>query len=102
MKKPEPKKLPNLPWMPVTTYKVADAAAIQALQRGDASPEMQKRALFFIINVVCATYDEPFYNQDAQGQRNTDFALGRAFTGRQLVKLTKVDLSKLKQFEEEK
>jgi len=97
---PPKKKLPLVPWMPVH-YDVADVSAIQALNRGTASPEMQQRALAYIINTVAATYDEPYYNMNSEGRRDTDFALGRAFVGRQLVKLTKLDLGKLRKIEGE-
>jgi len=38
---------------------------------------------------------------NSEGRRDTDFALGRAFVGRQLVKLTKLDLGKLRKIEGE-
>ena len=88
-------KAPRAPWTPVP-YTIADVAAIQALNRGTASPEQQMRALAFIINIAAGTYDEPFYNLNEEGRRDTDFALGKAFVGRQLVKLTKIDLGVLK------
>lgn len=94
-------KKPNkiiAPWLPVK-YEVADVAAIQALQRGDASEHQQKRALSFIVNVIAATYDQPYFPDSA---RDTDFACGRMFTGQQIVKMTKLNLSKLKAMENSK
>jgi hypothetical protein len=73
-------------------YENADVAAIQALARGDASPEAQRRALDWIINAASATYDQSFHPDSA---RLTDFAEGRRFVGNQVVKLTKLNLSKL-------
>ena len=86
------------PWLPCK-YEVADVAAIQALQRGDASEHQQKRALAFIVNNVAATYDEPYFTDS---QRDTDYALGRAYVGRQIVKMTKLNLSRLKAMEPSK
>lgn len=70
------------PWEP------ADASAMQALERGEASPEQQKRALAWIINVGAGTYNQSFVpgQQDASA-----FAEGRRFVGLQLVKLLHVN-----------
>lgn len=70
------------PWEP------ADASAMQALERGEATPEQQKRALSWIINVGAATYNQSFVpgQQDASA-----FAEGRRFVGLQLVKLLHVN-----------
>lgn len=86
------------PWLPCK-YETADVAAIQALQRGDASEFQQKRALAFIINVVANTYDQPYFPESS---RDTDFACGRMFVGQQLVKMTKLNLSRLKAMEPSK
>lgn len=86
------------PWLPVK-YEVADVAAIQALQRGDATEFQQKRALAFIVNIVAATYDQPFFPESA---RDTDFACGRMFVGQQIVKMTKLNLARLKALEPSK
>ncbi len=70
-------------------WDVADAGAIQALARGDASPEMQKRALEWIVNVAAMTYQPTFM----QGDRESAFAEGRRFVGLQVVKLTRINLN---------
>lgn len=57
---------------------------IQALNRGDATPEMQRDALRFIIETVAATYDMSYR---PESERDTCFAEGRRFTGLTLVKL---------------
>jgi hypothetical protein len=75
-----------------TKYENRDVMAIQSLVRGEATPEQQKQALDFIILKMCATYDEP-YRPD---QRETDYALGKAHVGRELVKLTKLKIGALK------
>lgn len=73
-------------------YELADVSAIQALQRGDATEHQQQRALRWIIESAAGTYQFHFY----PGERETSFALGRAFVGQQLVKLSKLDVSSLR------
>lgn len=74
-------------WMPAAP-KMADAAAIRALARGDATPEQQTRALTFIVEALCGTYDLSFR---PNSERDTCFAEGRRFVGLQVVKLTKIN-----------
>lgn len=57
---------------------------IQALNRGDATPQMQQDALKYIINTICRTYDMSYH---PESDRDTSFAEGRRFVGLQLVKL---------------
>lgn len=72
-------------WLPVVpTY--AEAMALAALASGTANPEQQKRALQFVIEKAASTYDLAYRPDSA---RDTDFALGRAFVGQQLVKIVK-------------
>ena len=82
------------PWLPAE-WDIADAAAIQALQRGDASAEQQRRALAWIINIAAGTYDLSYRPGGPDGERDTTFALGRAFVGQQIVKVMKIALTKL-------
>lgn len=85
------KTIADSPAVPVA-YDLADAAAIQALQRGDATPEQQVRALRWIVEGAAGAYNFHFYPSD----RDTSFALGRAFVGQQVVKMTKLNLSALR------
>lgn len=78
-------------WLPVA-YEKADVAAMQALDRGDASPDAQKRALAFIVNNICRTYDLSFR---PDSPRVTDFAEGKRYVGTQIVTLIKLNLSKI-------
>lgn len=69
-------------------WEVADASAMQALQRGEASPEQQKRCLDWIIKVGAATYNATFF----PGQPDASaFAEGRRFVGLEIVKLLTVN-----------
>jgi hypothetical protein len=85
----------HAPWKPVA-YELADADALQALMRGDADAHKQRRALNFIIEKIAGTYDEPYRPGAEEGNRDTTFALGRAYVGRQIVKLLKMNLSALR------
>jgi hypothetical protein len=91
---PRRKALPGLPawepWKP-SDWDLPDAAAIQALQRGDASADQQKRALKFIVNTLAGTYDGSF-RPGPDGERVTSFAEGKRHVGLQLVKLANINL----------
>lgn len=76
------------PWHPAP-YEDADVYAIKALAAGKASEGQQQRALNWIINVACATYDLSFR---PESDRETVFAEGKRHVGMQLVKLTKIVL----------
>ena len=88
---------PKLPWMPAD-YEAADAYAIQRLNEGNASPEQQQRALKWIIENACRTYDEPYFPDSS---RDTDFALGKRHVGNEIVKMIKVNTSKLRRNQDE-
>lgn len=79
------------PWHPAP-WEPADAGALQALHRGDASPEQQRRALKWIIESAAMTYDTAF----VPGQPDVkDFILGRMNVGQQMVKLLKISIPAL-------
>ncbi len=70
------------PWEP------ADAVAMQALQRGEANEQQQKRALDWIIRVAAGTYNSTFH----PGQPDASaFAEGRRFVGLEVVKLLTIN-----------
>ena len=75
-------------------YDVPTVAAVQALSRGEATPEQQRAALNWIVNQAAATYGQSF---QLEGDRETAFAEGRRFVGNQLVKLTKLNTRALLQ-----
>lgn len=80
----------------VPKYVAADITAIQQLEHGEASPEMQKRALAWIVNEVCKTYDLSYRPGDTH---ETTFAEGRRFVGLEIVKMLKLDPSKVRREE---
>lgn len=80
------KKLTPQPWHPAPyDPDGTDTAAIKALAAGVASEGQQKRALAWIINSVCGTYDQP-YRPGEGGDRDTVFACAKQFVGQQIVK----------------
>lgn len=76
----------NKAWTPCP-YSEKEVRCIQALNRGDATPEQQRNALKFIIEIVAGTYDMSFR---PESERDTCFAEGRRYTGLTLVKLLKI------------
>lgn len=93
-----PKPKTSAPYMPVDCVK-ADAAALQAMRRGEATKDQQIRAMEFIVGTVSDRNGMSFRPGGAEGARDTDFAEGRRFVGNQIVKITNTPLSK---FDEEK
>jgi hypothetical protein len=70
-------------------YDEADTYAIKALAAGVANEGQQKRALDWIINTLCATYDLSYR---PESDRDTAFAEGKRHIGLQLVKQVKLVL----------
>ncbi len=62
-------------------YTEADVQALKSLQRGTATEDQQQRAIAFIINTVCATYD----CASRRSERDTNLALGKQRAGQHLV-----------------
>jgi hypothetical protein len=84
------------PWAPAI-YDVADVAAIQSMTRGEATAEQQKRAIKWIIESACGTYDQTYWPGGEDGRRNTDFAEGKRFVGNSIVKMTRLNTMSLKE-----
>lgn len=72
------------------SWKEFDAHSIQALAQGRASDAQQKRALDWIINRACGTYDRSAVSENAN---ETFFNEGRRDAGRQILYLMKIDMS---------
>lgn len=83
------------PAMPVI-YSAADVSAVQAIANGDADEGQQKRFIKWLIEVAAGTYDFHFY----ASERDTSFALGKAFVGQQVVKMLKLNASAIAKSEE--
>lgn len=89
-----PKPSASAPWLPVK-YRKADVAALQAMWRGEATPDQQTRAMEYIVGKVSDRNGMSFRPGGAEGARETDFAEGRRFVGNQILKLINIPLSKL-------
>jgi hypothetical protein len=72
--------------------KQEDAAALQALARGDALEHQQKHALDFIIHTLAGTYMQSF----RPDPHETAFMEGRRAVGRWIVKYVTINLKLLK------
>lgn len=82
------------PFVPAP-YGKPEIAAIQGLANGTASPDMQRHALRWIIEIASGYYDLSF-RPGEDGRRETDFAEGKRYVGAQIVKMTKLNIAKIK------
>ncbi len=87
-----PEGLPRREAYAAPHWEIEDAGALQALNRGEAEPHQQQRAMKYIIEVLAGAYDMSFR---PESDRSTCFAEGRRFVGNRIVFLTKVNLAKL-------
>lgn len=83
----------SAPWIP-PAYELADAMAIKGLANGTASPDQQQRALKWLIENACATYELSYR---PTSDRDTSFAEGRRFVGLQIIKMLKLNISVMTQ-----
>ncbi len=84
-----PHEIEHKPWA-FAPFSLPQAYAIQAMQRGEATPEQQIMALDWILNPLCRTYDMSYRPDSA---RDTDFAEGRRSVGLQIIKVIKTNLA---------
>lgn len=87
--------MPKADVLATPSFDAADAAAIQALAAGIATPDQQRLGLNWIVNNAAATYDGSYRPDSLGGARATDFAEGRRFVGTAIILLTKIKTSKL-------
>lgn len=93
---------PYSPWAPVTysegpnplpgTLNKADIVALQALSRGEADPDQQRRALAAIVVRIAKANDLSFLPDSHGGERDTAFAEGKRFVGLQVRKFVETPL----------
>lgn len=86
----------HAPWKP-PAFEPADAAALQALAKGQATADQQRRALDWIILKAAGTYDFAYRPGGHEGERDTAIALGRQLVGQQIVKLLKLKIGLISQ-----
>lgn len=81
----------NHAWTP-PPWEDSDARAVHAVMHGEADAEMQRRAMKWIIEKCCGTYEQAFRSGKPD---DTAFALGRQFVGQQIIALPqKLDIVK--------
>lgn len=80
-------------WRPAD-WEVPDAAALQALARGDADEHAQRRALKWLIEKAAGVYEETFVPRETN---TSDYLQGRRSVGLQAVKLLHIDLAAYRQ-----
>lgn len=93
-KNPLQAALDHAPWLPCD-YTPGEVLSIQALAAGTATAAEQKMALAWILKLT-GINDQPFFPGGEDGRRSTDFALGKADVGRQIAKLVKLNLERIR------
>lgn len=88
---PAKKEHQKKPWEQAG-YTKRDIVAMQALMEGKADADQQKRALDWIVNNVCKTYDMS-YRPDSD--RDTAFAEGKRYCGNQIIHALKLKVGAL-------
>ena len=83
----------HAPWKPAH-YEPQDAAAIQALVNGTANKGQQVRALKWIVEECCKTYDMSYR---PNSERDSVFAEGKRHVGNDIIRMTKIKLGKLQE-----
>lgn len=83
------------PWIPAP-YTPADVAAIQALARGNATPDQQQRAIDWIIRDAAKAYELDYRTES----RDHAFSSGRRFVGLQIISALKLDVAKLRKVDD--
>lgn len=78
-------------WLP-PGFELPVGYALQALERGDATPQQQQMALKYIVNHLSMIDSDPF-NAGDQATQNRD--LGRQFVGRAIKHIIFINLSKV-------
>ena len=74
------------PWLP-TPAKHYQQRALKALEVGEASGAQQRAALKFIVDELSNRYEAVAPHHFPDSVRDTDFAAGRAYVGKQIVAL---------------
>ena len=74
-------------------YESHHAGAVQALIRGDCPEHLQKEFIRWLIEDCCATYDQSYWGSHTH---DTAFAEGKRFCGNTVIKLSKLDPTKLR------
>jgi hypothetical protein len=85
----------ELPYAPAE-YEAQHVSAVQLLEKGECPEHLQKEFLRWLIEDVCRTYDMSYRVEPC----DTAFAEGRRFSGNQVIKMLKLDASKVRREDE--
>ncbi len=88
-KKPE---LANPPWGQCVTWTDEHARAVQALFRGEATPEQQRSTMHFLIGEVCT---HAYHGEDALHPTNNSYANGKRYVGHFILFLQRLKTGKI-------
>lgn len=83
-------------WVP-PHLEIQDGYALQALERGEATPEQQQRALRWIVEVACMAYQDTF---DIDNERKSSHMQGRRFVGLAIIQAIKLNMQAVKKARE--
>ena len=82
---------------PLLPKEIADGYAIQALSKGIADENQQRRAFKCIVEELCGTYGMTF---SPESDRLTSFAEGKRHIGRLLIGIATINLGAVKAADE--
>ena len=78
----------------MATFTESDALALQALEKGEASPEQQVRALRHILEEICKVY---YLSYDYKSDRHTAFREGRRAVALEIISILRTNTEALKE-----
>lgn len=87
------KPLPAAPADQPAPFELPDVAALQAVYRGEGSPEQQKRVMDWIVKQASQIGGQSYRAGDSHG---TAFIEGRRFVGAQILSLLAMSTEDLK------
>lgn len=96
---PAPKKPVTIPALQPVEWTNADANAAQAMERGDATAEQQRRFMAWLLHSAAGLNEVSYRPGGLEGDRDTAFAEGRRFVALQVRKLLLVNLAKIQERE---
>jgi len=67
--------------------------SLQALEKGDANADMQKKALKAIVEKLCKTYEDTY---DPKSERESNRMQGQRFVGLVIIEALRANPSKVK------
>ncbi len=76
----------------VAEFSRPEVESVKALNRGDAAPDQQRRALAAIVNKISRTHDIHYVPGDPQASA---FIAGRGFVGAQILKILNLPVGAL-------